>query len=517
LILAIGGGVVALASGVLVLVDELGDGGFDIETGGQPSAAVDRDQSPGTDLAPASRPEVGESAPADDPGSPTTGSSLPGSTTMVGSDGSPPPSSEVPATPLPTSVTPSTAGPPTSTLSTVTPTTKRPSPSSPADGVGWYGGGGLEGVSCTIQVAAGASIDDAIAQAGRGATVCVSDSGHSGEQVRIATPGVSLVATGRVTIAAVTIEAAGVRLEGFEITNGGEGVTINADDAIVRNNYVHDTSAGGIVCGNSQAAACDGVIVANNTVVRNVGVSVEVWGSNVLIERNDIRHPLYVERDTDTLRVMAGSNQVVRANYMEIPDINAQHADPHPDCIMMFDSDHAQFADWVTNTDVVIENNICVNDSDHNCFILSGRRQHRSGNFTIRNNVCDHAGANAFFIEDLVNVDITNNLCTGRVAKNCIALVGQVSDAVSRNNVFAGEGKLHQINIPSAVTLTESNNYQGELRYADSTNTNPWLRYRPVSGSPVQDAGVALELGPIDILGAPRDQGTAPDIGPYES
>lgn len=298
----------------------------------------------------------------------------------------------------------------------------------------------MEGVNCTIQVAAGASINDAVAQAGQGATVCVSDSGHSGEQVRIATSGISLVATGRVTIAAVTIDAAGVRLEGFEITGGSEGIAINADDAVVRNNHVHDTSSGGIVCGNSQATVCDGVVVANNTVVRNVGVSVEVWGSNVLIERNDIRQPLYVERDTDTLRVMAGSNQVVRANYMEIPDINAQHGDPHPDCIMMFDSDHAQFADWVTNTGVVIENNICVNDSDHNCFILSGRRQHQSGNFTIRNNVCDHAGANAFFIEDLTNVNITNNLCTGRVAKNCIALVGQVSNVVSQNNVFAGRG-----------------------------------------------------------------------------
>lgn len=471
------------------------------------------------------RPSVPAPAPTDSPAtdpivtqpSPTQPSETQPSATQPATQPTSP-ATQSPPTAAPTTAAPSTAAPTTAAPTTAAPTTAAPlPPPGSAGNVGWNGGGGIGGANCSVQVDPGTPINSAISSAGNGATVCVSASNRGGEKVRVSTPGVRLVATGSVTIGEVIIDADGVKLEGFEIANGVEGVEVLADNVLVRNNYIHDTSSGGLVCGNSRATVCNGIVVANNTVIRNVGVSVEVWGSNVLIERNDIRDPLYVRRDTDTLRVMAGQNQTIRGNYMEIPNINARNADPHPDCIMMFDSDAAQFKDWVTNNDVLIESNICVNDSAHNCFILSGRRQHRSGNFVIRNNVCDHAGANAFFIEDLTNVELSNNLCTGRITKNCIAFVGRVNNAVSQNNLFAGSGKLHQINIPSAVSWTDRSNFQGDPQYADPSNSNPWYRYRPGAGSPVRDAGSGSSLGSSDILGQARVQGPAPDIGPYES
>jgi hypothetical protein len=395
-----------------------------------------------------------------------------------------------------------------------------------ADGpsAGWTGPTPVPPGTCTVQVAASEPIAPALDGASAGDVVCVSESSRTGEAATITTAGVALVADGAVVLPHIAVLADDVRVEGFEITNSlldsaETGIFIAGRNVTIIGNHIHDTRGEGIICDDDEGETCDGVIIAHNTLARNVGIQVETWGSDVTVEANDIRTPLWSEagRDTDTLRVMGGSNQVVRGNYLEIPDINADTPDPHPDCLMMFDSDQPEYADWVVNVNVVIENNICVNDSDHNCFILSGRRQGRSRDFVIRNNVCDHAGANAFFVEDLDNVLLSNNLCTARVARNCIALVGTVGEVTSQNNVFTGDGVLHQVNTPEQTRLIEHDNYQGDVEFEDPTNANPWLRYRPVSGSALVDIGANDNLAANDILGDLRVQGAGPDAGPYES
>jgi hypothetical protein len=49
--------------------------------------------------------------------------------------------------------------------------------------------------------------------------------------------------------------------------------------------------------------------------------------------------------------------------------------------------------------------------------------------------------------------------------------------------------------------------------FVDAENRN----YHEAAGSPTIDAGIAGELGPLDLDGNPRVQGTAPDIGAYET
>lgn len=412
----------------------------------------------------------------------------------------------------------------TTVASSTTSTSTEASSADVGPPLGWAGATEVPAGTCSVEVATNEPITEAVDNAEAGDVVCVLASDRPTEVVTVATAGVELLADGEVIVAGVDIAAAEVRIEGFEITNDEVdvdvvGIYIAAENVEVVGNYVHDTKAEGIACSDDLGDLCNGVTIRENTLLRNVGVQMETWGSDVTVEGNDIRQPVWTEdgRDTDSLRVMGGSNQVVRGNYFEIPNINEITPDPHPDCIMMFDSSNPDYADWVVNEGVVIENNICVNDSEHNCFILSGRQQQRSGDFIIRNNVCDHAGTNAFFIEDLDGVLLSNNLCTERVARNCIALVGEVTGVTSQNNVFAGDGVLHQVNIPDDTMLIEFNNYQGDLTFEDPTSDDPRARYRPDADPALVDAGTDEGLAPDDIVGEARVQGSAPDIGPYES
>jgi hypothetical protein len=396
--------------------------------------------------------------------------------------------------------------------------------SADAPPLGWPGPSDAPAGTCDVDVAADDPIGPAIDRASAGDVVCVTSSNRPDEIVTVSTSGIELLADGAVLVAGIDVLANDVLVEGFEVTNDSldpelVGIYVAGRDVKIVGNFVHDTTAEGIACSDDLGEICDGITIRHNTLLRNVGVQVETWGSDITVEGNDIRVPVWTEegRDTDSLRVMGGSNQVIRGNYFEIPDINEITPDPHPDCLMMFDSENPKYVEWVINVDVVIENNICVNDSEHNCFILSGRQQQRSRGFVIRNNVCDHAGTNAFFIEDIDDVLLANNLCTDRLGRNCIALVGAVGEVTSQNNVLVGDGVLHQVNIPEDTTLVELTNYQGAIEFDDPTSDNPWMRYRPVSDPALVDGGTDSNLANDDIVGNERIQGEGPDIGPYES
>jgi hypothetical protein len=377
---------------------------------------------------------------------------------------------------------------------------------------------------CTTIVSAENSLQSAIDNADSGHAICVSPADHGNESITINTNNLTLRAGGDVKLGSVTILANDITLDGFEITstdlNGSHpGIEINGHDATVRNNHVHDTSDYGLTCENKQFNNCTGLHLHNNTFERNSSIGVEAWGSEILIEYNVISDPVDNPNccDTDTLRVMAGSDQTVRGNYFYIGPTAGASTGDHPDCIMMFDSAIPSYQGWTINRGVLIENNICKNDSpgEHNGFVLTGRNEHLSQNFVIRNNICDHNGGTCFFISDLDNVALYNNLCTPRSGV-CISNDRTNNNFVVKNNIDS-PGVLEFIRGKYKPGLTTSNNYVGPVTYTPGDGDNyisPYL-YQ-ASASLTNQGDNSFDTGALDINYNPRILGKTIDIGPFE-
>ena len=377
---------------------------------------------------------------------------------------------------------------------------------------------------CTTIVSAGSSVQSAIDNADSGHTICVSPADHGNESVSINTNNLTLRASGDVTLGRVNIHADNITLDGFEITSTAlhgshPGIEIDGQNAVVRNNHVHDTSDYGLYCENEQFSNCAGLHLHNNTFERNSSIGVETWGSDVIIEYNVISDPVDDPNccDTDALRVMAGSDQTVRGNYFYIGPTAGASTGDHPDCIMMFDSATPSYQGWTINRDVLIENNICKNDSPggHNGFILAGRNEHLSRNFVIRNNICDHNGGTCYFISDLDNVELYNNLCTPRTGV-CISNDRTNNNFVVKNNIDS-PGVLEFIRGENKPGLTASNNYIGKVTYTPG-NSNDYISpyfYQPTSALTNQGDN-SISSSPLDVNFNPRISGGTIDIGPFE-
>jgi hypothetical protein len=377
---------------------------------------------------------------------------------------------------------------------------------------------------CTTIVSAGSSVQSAIDNADSGHTICVSPADHGNESVSINTNNLTLRANGDVTLGKVNIHADNITLDGFEITSAAlhgshPGIEIDGQNAVVRNNHVHDTSDYGLYCENEQFSNCAGLHLHNNTFERNSSIGVETWGSDVIIEYNVISDPVDDPNccDTDALRVMAGSDQTVRGNYFYIGPTAGASTGDHPDCIMMFDSATPSYQGWTINRDVLIENNICKNDSPggHNGFILAGRNEHLSRNFVIRNNICDHNGGTCYFISDLDNVELYNNLCTPRTGV-CISNDRTNNNFVVKNNIDS-PGVLEFIRGENKPGLTAGNNYIGKVTYTPG-NSNDYISpyfYQPTSALTNQGDN-SNSSSPLDVNFNPRISGGTIDIGPFE-
>lgn len=377
---------------------------------------------------------------------------------------------------------------------------------------------------CTTIVNAGGDVQSAIDNADSGHTICVSPANFGSESVTINTNNLTLRASGDVTLGRVNIYADNITLDGFEITSAAlygshPGIEIDGRNATVRNNHVHDTSDYGLSCNNEQFNNCDGLHLHNNTFERNSSIGVETWGSDVIIEYNVISDPVDDPNccDTDALRVMAGSDQTVRGNYFYIGPTAGALTGDHPDCIMMFDSATPSYQGWTINRDVLIENNICKNDSPggHNGFILAGRNEHLSRNFVIRNNICDHNGGTCYFISDLDNVELHNNLCTPRTGV-CISNDRTNNNFVVKNNIDS-PGVLEFIRGEDKPGLTASNNYVGTVTYTPGNGNDYISPYFYQATSALTNQGDnSVASGTLDVNFNPRIAGGKIDIGPFE-
>jgi len=125
--------------------------------------------------------------------------------------------------------------------------------------------------------------------------------------------GVPTLRTAASTLRAmVTINATGVRFEGFEVTGGANGIIILGNNNIVSHNRVHDNGFVEIGVGNFSA---EPVRVANNTVADNQvaggSAGIAVNGDRNIIVRNQ------VSRATSSACVfVSGNNNVLKKNLV---------------------------------------------------------------------------------------------------------------------------------------------------------------------------------------------------------
>ncbi len=411
---------------------------------------------------------------------------------------------------------------------------------------GSTGNGNSQTADCSVSVASGQSIQNAINSAGNGAVVCVKAADYSGMAITL-NKAITLRANGVVKVRNVTVSG-GATLDGFTVVGGPlssyqVGIEFSGNNSKVINNTVNGR---GIVMGIScQASSCgSGHVVANNTItgVHNYGIWID-GGSGIIVEKNNI-YDLWrssVNGDVDGMRFW-GTNQTIRNNY--IHDINEFKSakdtggdTPHADCFQNYDNNKNP-----TASNIVIENNYCVRVS-RQCFISQNNQSsnYPINNIVFRGNVCETFDSQTINLGSASGITLENNLLMGGVKYQVVAIQTTNASAPSknikmRNNIIMkgiGSAKYYEANNTSALTDNTKNiEVQNDVVASDGSafqgnpnavfaaiRTDDFSRLRQLAQQyNIIDAGAAPNTSGFnrDIDAKTRPQGGAIDSGPFE-
>src|SRR2546426_631696 len=190
------------------------------------------------------------------------------------------------------------------------------------------------------------------------------NAGTYNERVQITRSGssgnlITLQAQGTVVMKGFNIQAAFVKVNGFEIGNttgsgwsdrsGGSGVYLSGSNNEISNNYIHHTTAAAIYFTSSAGNNT----VSGNRVAYAVECGIYMQGSNNLVASNDISHTRDIGgSDADGIRFF-GSGNTARKNYIHdlmLSDSPGQA--PHMD----------MFQTWGPATNYIFEQNLMDKD-----------------------------------------------------------------------------------------------------------------------------------------------------------
>ncbi len=375
------------------------------------------------------------------------------------------------------------------------------------------------------------------------------------ENVQISTSGMASAriifqANGKVITHGFTVHASYVTVNGFEITNqvldfSGWGVYLAGSNNLVENNYIHDTTWGGVMVFASMA---DPALSTNNVIQHNkiyhVGqMGIDLRGRNNIAQYNDISYsiqdPAWLINppswaDADGIRFY-GQGHILRGNYIhDISYSQPENISPHIDCFQTFaDANHE------AASNIVIEQNRCDND-----FLAHSTGEGGSGftianasDILIRNNLVD-AFVNVFLVND-TSISIFNNTMIGNLSQNVnlyptgVQINAGTTNTIIENNIFYNQpGNI--IYVKGAQPISGKNIiYRDDSQPIYSNDTynpandlwdiNPLFvdskngDYRLQASSPAIDAGYNLgQSVPNDFTGTARPQGQDYDIGAYE-
>ncbi len=398
------------------------------------------------------------------------------------------------------------------------------------------------------------SIQKAADTAMPGKTILV-QAGTYDENVKINASGMSSArlvfqANGNVVTQGFTVNANYVTINGFEITNkvldfSGWGIYLNGSNNLVENNYIHDTTWGGVMVFANMA---DPTLSTNNVVQHNkiyhVGqMGIDLRGRDNIAQYNDIsyvmQYPAWLTNppswaDADGIH-FHGQGHILRGNYIhDISYSQPENKNPHIDCFQSFaDANHE------AASNIVIEQNRCDND-----FLAHSTGEGGSGftiadasDIIIRNNLVD-AFVNVFLVND-TSISILNNTMIGNLSQNVnlsptgVQINAGTTNTVVENNIFYNQpGNI--IYVKGAQPVSGRNiiyRNDGQPIYSNDTynpindlwDINPLFvdsqngDYHLQAGSPAIDAGDNLGVSvPNDFVGTLRPQGKGYDIGAYE-
>lgn len=366
----------------------------------------------------------------------------------------------------------------------------------------------------TLQFAAG----NAAVQAGDTVRVVAGD--YTGEGIvtitRAGSPGnlITFISETRrsATVRGFDMSGAYVRVEAFDVTNGGsaaDGFQYGADGIQIVDNHIHQVGRYSIIGGT------DNVIIRDNYMFQ-VQMGIVINGNNWLVENNEIERVFNYGNlgDADYSRFW-GTNGTFRDNYFH-GTLNAEIGVAHVDGFQTF-------AGPGEAHDITWEGNI-VQD-----FSQGIECEGTNSGFRIVNNIWVGGEFSAWGI--VFDSGVTAN---SFIAHNVFADitwfgvgVRDGSSATIQNNIFYDVAGARSIEVDGASSVTLGNNLifnspppvspdATDIIGLDPLFVNAAARdYHLQAASPAINAGRDLSVTD-DIEDAARPFGAAPDIGPYE-
>lgn len=399
---------------------------------------------------------------------------------------------------------------------------------------------GSDGAAGT-QAAPLRSVAAALAKVSAGGSICLTGGGWGSQRLLLNKSGsasarIGVYGVGSPVVRGIDVKASNVIVSGFEVTAGGAdvgtGIYLEGTNIDVTDNNVHHLAGVAIATAANPlnvAPRASRVRISNNAVSYINGFGIILGGENSTVDHNDVSRIFTIGGDdADGMRVF-GSGHTISDNYVH--DIyesdSVTTGDPHSDCLQSFNDDPSYLEQPLRN--IVVERNVC--STDRHCVIFGNLAGPLGGNIVIRDNVChSRTGSFGYMIGD--NAGQSRQFDNVTVVNNVVSLNGGYFGVYSFNatNLLVANNIFHGLQAGWYGTSTEANrNFVARNNltttaplYADPTNADPRLRYRPRAGSPTIDAGSTPDASSTDILGNARvadgngDGTSVVDIGPYE-
>ncbi len=475
---------------------------------------------------------------------PTT-APAPEPTTAPTSSAPPPAETPTPAVPdaeAPTPATPDAETPDAAARAAPAPATPG-TPTTPTGPVsyGSSGQGNPDTSGCTVPVADG-TIQAAVDAAPAGSVVCVSASARESEALSL-NKAVTVRATGAVTIASAELSGSDAALDGFTVAGPAEnGISYTGTNHTIATNLV---SGRGINTGIRCSDCGSGHLVTGNTVtaVTNYGIWVSD-GEGIIVERNNV-YDLWKDGDgggdVDAMRFW-GTNLTIRNNYFHDINEHKSSGSPHTDCMQTYQTGDRQIA-----RNILIENNYCVRVS-RQALIASNHLEceYDISDFVVRGNVFETYDASVVNLGSVSNITLENNFFLGGVKAQVLAVdytreespCGLPDENIKlRNNiVMKASGSAEYFYQGSTKTLTDNTanllvenpvvSQRADVFHGETSTDYPaqqeadFTSYRDLAAEQqiVDQGSEQLTTGhTTDLAGAPRTQGAAIDMGPFEA